>query len=64
MMLIHELSSESHKLLLFLKDSPMKPEEKIAALKSAASVIENALSAEMLKATYVNILLRSKGNNP
>lgn len=37
MMLIHELSAVSHKLLLFLKDSPMKPEEKIAALKSSAN---------------------------
>lgn len=33
----------------FLQESDLKPDEKIAALKSAASIIENVLGAEMLK---------------
>jgi len=49
-------SQEVHKVLQFLKDSDLKPDEKIAVLRSAASVIENVVVAEGMKATMLNII--------
>ncbi len=50
------ISQETHKTLQFLKESGMKPDEKIAVLRSAASIIENVVWVEGMKTSLLNIL--------
>ena len=56
MMDIVKINQESGVILTFLNQSDLKPDEKIAALRSAAATIENVLGCEMLAVTMSNIL--------
>jgi hypothetical protein len=53
---LSKITQAAGDLLELLKHSKLKPDEKIAALKSAASIIENVLSAEMLKHMWARVL--------
>jgi len=48
MMDIKKINVEAGKLIDFLNLSDLKSDEKIAALKTAASTIENVLNCEMI----------------
>jgi len=43
---IKKITNEAGELLDFLETRKLKPDEKIATLKSAAAIIENVLAAE------------------
>jgi hypothetical protein len=55
---IQEISRAATGVLEFISKSDAKPEEKIAILRTAAATIEAALSAEAIRAMYLNLLTR------
>ena len=57
---ILKISSEAGKILKYLSSTDLKPDEKIAALRSTASTIEHVLGCEMFAITMSNILKSQK----
>jgi len=57
---MNKISEASGKILTFLNTLDIKPDERIAALDTAAWTIRSVLSAEMLRITWAQILDRSK----
>lgn len=55
-MTFEQVSEEAAEVLGFLDNTELKPDEKVAVLRTAASVIEHTLGAEMLRAAFINIL--------
>lgn len=53
---IMKINNESGKLLEYLASRNLKPDEKIATLRSAADMIQQVLSCEMFTITMANIL--------
>uniref|UniRef100_A0A6M3JTW9 Uncharacterized protein n=1 Tax=viral metagenome TaxID=1070528 RepID=A0A6M3JTW9_9ZZZZ len=55
-----KISEASGKILIFLDTLNIKPDEKIAALDTAAWTIRSVLSSEMLRLTWAQILDKAK----
>ena len=53
---INKVSEVSAKVIKYLDESALKPDEKIAILKTAASTIENVLQAEAFSLIVANML--------
>ena len=53
---ILKINQEASVILTFLSQSNLKPDEKIAALRSAADTIQHVLSGEIFAITMSNIL--------
>ncbi len=54
---IKKISDESGKLIEYLNNSKLKPDEKIAALKTAAATIETVISCEIVTVMMARALL-------
>lgn len=60
---IKKINDEAGKLIEYLKQTDLESYEKIAALKSAASTIENVIACEIYIETMRNIFNQSKPAN-
>lgn len=58
-----KISNGATKILAFLSapDTGLAPEEKMAALKSAAAIIQETIQAELFKATMASVLRNIMG---
>ncbi len=48
--------AEAIKVLQFLKDSELKPDEKIAVLEAASSIIRATVASEGFRMAWINII--------
>jgi len=55
-----KISEEASSMITYLQDRELKPDEKIAVLRSTASIIENVLSAEMFSIMVAQVLTNPK----
>lgn len=53
---LEKISKETQELIKYLENKNLKPQEKIAALRSTASLIENVLTMESLVVMWANAL--------
>jgi len=51
-----KINTEAGKLLNFLADSSLPPDEKVAVLDATANLIRSVIAAEALKLMWANVL--------
>lgn len=53
---LEKISKETQELIKYLENKNLKPQEKIAVLRSTAALIENVLTMESLVVMWTNAL--------